>query len=168
MLKKLSSKNDEYVIVHIDEDNWSACYTKKKEDGFIEALIQKGVSEKNIHILKIKDISSVEKETVRMLEIYPNIKGVFVSTSKVFCIARVIEAHDLNLALIGYDLNQENIEYLKSSLIDFIIYQNPQLEASTAITLLLDHLAFQKKIPRVKNFPIEIIIKENHQEYLTL
>lgn len=166
LLKKLLNDGDEYLIVHIDEDIHNAKHIQEKEDGFIDYLIDNDELTEQIHTLKVKDPRLVEKLMVGALEERPKIKGVFVSTSKVFYVAQVLETYKLDVSLLGYDLIKENVDALKSDLIDFIIFQNPGLQASTAITLLLDHLAFKKEIPKIKYLPIEIAVKENYLDYI--
>ncbi|MCU4177277.1 substrate-binding domain-containing protein [Carboxylicivirga sp. N1Y90] len=167
LLAKLLKAGDEYLLVHIDEDIHNAKHIQEKEDGFLDYFSESGGRNPNIHTLKIEDTKELEKRLLGVLDDHPEIKGIFVSTSKVYYVAELVHSYNLNVHVLGYDLIKENVDFLNSGHIDFIIYQNPGLQASTAISLLLDHLAFKKEIPKLKYLPIEIAIKENYMDYIT-
>jgi LacI family transcriptional regulator len=65
-----------------------------------------------------------------MMEILRNdsLKGIFVSTSKGTAVAAsFVEGHGKNdVRVIGYDILQDNLKYLRSGAIDFLINQNPK------------------------------------------
>lgn len=166
LLTKLTNEEDEYLIVHINEDIHNAKHIQEKEGGFLAYFSESVDNDGKVHALKINDSIELEKKLLGVLDKHPLIKGIFVSTSKVYYVAELVQSYKLNMHVLGYDLIKENVEHVKSGVIDFIIYQNPGLQASTAITLLLDHLAFRKDIPKFKYLPIEIAIKENYMDYI--
>lgn len=166
LLYKLVGQKVEYLIIHIDEDIANAKHMQEKETGFNKFLANKGLNTDNIKVLKVNSPAKVEKDLLKIIETHPQIKGVFVTTSKVHYVADVIEAYGLDIKLVGYDLIDENIQHLESENIDFLIYQNPRQQASNGISILVDHLAFKKEVPKEKLLPIEIIIKENFRNYL--
>ncbi len=166
LLKKVINEDDEYLIIHIDEDISNAKHLQEKENGFKNYLIESSVDEAKIKVLKVANLKSIEKLLLGMLDQFPKIKGIFVTTSKVHYVADVAEAYSLDITLIGYDLIKENRTHLKKGNIEFLIYQNPTLQASNAITMLVDHMAFKKEIPKLKLLPIEIVIKENYRDYV--
>ena len=168
LLKKVLGEDDGYLIIHIHEDITNAKHIQEKENGFIDYLTGKGVEKSKIRILKVNNHKMIEKQMIAMLDEFPEVRGVYVTTSKVHYVADVIEAYALDLVLIGYDLIDENRKHLKQGNIEFLIYQNPGLQASSAITLLLDHLAFKKEVPKIKLLPIEIVIKENYRDYTAM
>ncbi len=71
-----------------------------------------------------------------------------------------------NKYLIGYDLITENLKFLQSGIIDFLIFQNPGLQANLGISYLIDLLVFEKEMPTKKLLPIEIVMKENYENYI--
>ena len=166
LLKRLLKVEDEYLIVHIDEDISNAKHMQEKEKGTIHYLTSNNIERDKIKVLKVANRKSIEKQLLTLLDKFPKIKGVIVTTSKVHYVADVIEAYKLNLILLGYDLVSDNLEHLKKGNIEFLIFQNPGLQASSAINLLVDHLAFNKNVPKQKLLPIEIVIKENYSYFL--
>ncbi|MGQ1784545.1 MULTISPECIES: LacI family DNA-binding transcriptional regulator [unclassified Saccharicrinis] len=165
LLKKVVGKADEYLIVHIDVDISNARHIQEKENGFVNFMAQNNIGADKIKKLTINNPKVMEKELMALLDKFPKIKGVYVTTSKVYYIADIIEAYSLDLKLIGYDLIDENRSHLKKGNIEFLIYQNPGLQASSALSLLVDYLAFKKDVPKQKLLPIEIVIKENYKDY---
>jgi LacI family transcriptional regulator len=71
-----------------------------------------------------------------------------------------------NLHIIGYDLIDENVSYLKQGAIDFIIYQNQKRQAFLGIKSLIEYFLFQKEIPEKILLPIAIVNAENAADYL--
>jgi len=62
---------------------------------------------------------------------------------------------------------QENLKYLKTGAISFLINQNPKRQAFQGISHMVNHfLFFKKEIPRTELFPLEVITKENVDSYL--
>ncbi len=166
LLKRLLKKEDEYLIVHIDEDISNAKHMQEKEKGILRYLTTNNIELDNIKIIKVANRRSIEKQMLALLDKFPKIKGVIVTTSKVHYVADVIEAYKLDLVLVGYDLVKDNLEHLQKGNIEFLIFQNPGLQANSAINLLVDHLAFNKNVPKQKLLPIEIIVKENYSYFL--
>ncbi|MDP4204678.1 MAG: LacI family DNA-binding transcriptional regulator [Bacteroidota bacterium] len=90
------------------------------------------------------------------------IHGIFVTNSKVYRIARLLEKKDLRgIRLIGYDLLPKNTEFLKKGVIDFLINQRPEEQGYNALTTLFDHVVGRKTVEAINFTPIDIITKEN-------
>ena len=98
----------------------------------------------------------------------PKLKGIFVSTSKASSlIASTIEKEGKNgVKLIGYDMLEENIRYMKRGTIHFLINQNPKRQAFLGINHLVGHLILHKPAPQSDLLPLEIITRENLDSYL--
>jgi len=71
-----------------------------------------------------------------------------------------------DIRLIGYDLLEENLKYLRSGIIDFLINQNPKRQALLGISHLVNHLMFKKSAPSMELFPLEVITQQNVDSYL--
>jgi len=105
-----------------------------------------------------------------MMQLLENdaLKGIFVSTSKGTAVAAsFVEKHGKNdIRMIGYDILQDNLKYLRSGAIDFLINQNPKRQALLGISHLVNHLMFKKAAPVLDLFPLEIITQQNVDSYL--
>ena len=75
--------------------------------------------------------------------------------------------HKSDLKLIGYDMLDENIHYMRKGVINFLIHQNPKRQAFLGINHLVGHLILKKQAPAHDLLPLEIISPENINSYLT-
>jgi LacI family transcriptional regulator len=96
----------------------------------------------------------------------PEIKGIFVTNSRVFHVARFLESEKIkNINLIGYDLTSENIPYLEKEIITFLINQKPVEQLYRAIITLFNKIVLKKEVPKEILLPIDIVTKENLKYY---
>ena len=68
-------------------------------------------------------------------------------------------------ALVGYDLLQKNVEYLKSGEVNYLIGQRPGLQGYCGVKALCNHIVFKKPVTAVKYMPIDVLMKENIDFY---
>lgn len=94
------------------------------------------------------------------------VKGIFVTNSQVYHIAKYIEQTGRkDIRIIGHDLLKENVDYLKEGIVDFLICQRPEEQGYNSVYTLFDHV-IQKKPVKTDNFTsIDIITKENVDYY---
>lgn len=155
------------AIVHIDEDIENSVHILEKEKGFIEYLKEQNKDFKTITMSLSDPLEKTFHKQIAVLCNTPNLKGIFVSTSKAFCIAaHVKELNQKGIRLIGYDLIPENLTYLKSGEITFLINQNPKRQAFLGFRCLANHLLFKKEVQSIDLLPLEIITAENLESYL--
>jgi LacI family transcriptional regulator len=157
------------VVLHINEDLDNSIHLAEKERGFREYFEGKVEDKYKIETLNITDPAhEVDENQLKSFLNNEDIKGVFVSTSKgTYLIAAFLERHDKSeIKLIGYDLLQENIKYLKKGYIDFLIHQNPRQQALMGISHLVGNLVLKRVPPAEELLPLEIISKENLESYL--
>lgn len=156
------------AVLHIDEDIHDSVHLLEKERGFREFFKEK--SKMNFSIVdfsfNFKDPSFSER--LKELLSDPSLRGIFVSTSKGTSVAAsYLEKHGKNdIRLIGYDMLEENLKYLRSGIIDFLINQNPKRQASLGISHLVNYLMFKKNAPDTDLFPLEIITQQNVDSYI--
>ena len=132
--------------------------------GFEEYFLDKQVKTTSFSIVfesldKKKDVSS---KINSILESNPEIKGVFVPSSRVSVISNSIKnINENDLKIIGFDTTDQNIKCLKNDKITFLISQKSFNQGYKSVLHISDFL-FRKIIPERKSFsPIEIITKEN-------
>lgn len=155
------------AVLHIDEDIHESLHLLEKEKGFREYFSTKGGG------FELVDFTLNPKEqgfNDQLTELFadPSLKGVFVSTSKGTAVAARLlkETGKRRIRLIGYDLLEENLRYLKDGIIDFLINQNPKRQVSLGISHLVNQLMFGRTAPEKELFPLEIITTENVSSYL--
>jgi LacI family transcriptional regulator len=99
--------------------------------------------------------------------IHSNIKAAITFNSKVHRMAMHLQVlHQTHVRLIGYDLLEQNVLYLKQGVIDFLIAQRPDKQAYCSIRDLCRELIFKQEIKKINYVPIDILLKENIEDYL--
>lgn len=165
-LLDLLSDDGQFVIIHINESYENAVHMQEKERGFRKYFAENGVQDTNIITLKLKN-PSIDTNLIDFLSENHKVKGVFITTSKAYQIAKIIaDNQHKKVAIIGYDLIDENVTYLKQGTIDFLIHQNPKRQAYLGVTCLIDHFIFSKEIPKKTLLPIDIVNSENASFYM--
>lgn len=109
--------------------------------------------------ITIKD-SDVSQLT---LEMFKNISSIFVPNSRAYIVAQFLEQQNIKgVRIIGYDLLKENIVYLNSGIIDFLINQKPEEQGYTGINYLYKKIILQENLDATHFMPLDIIVKENY------
>jgi LacI family transcriptional regulator len=165
LLDSISDKG-QIAIIHIDETYKNAIHMQEKERGFRNYFDTKENSEYTITTLKLKN-PNVEINFNTFLNENPDLSGIFVTTSKAYQVAKIINNTKHNkIGIVGYDLIDENVTNLNNGVIDFLIHQNPKRQAYLGITSLVEHFLFNKEIPETILLPIDIINSENANFYM--
>ncbi len=150
------------LVLHMEEEFENAIHMQQKEIGFREYFSGRYPTA-NIQTLNIKtgNPESIADQIDRGIS--GQVDGIFVTTSKAFLLGE--NGIDLGVPVIGYDLLEKNIHYLKSGKIKFLIYQNPRLQAFQGLSLLSDQVIKKAENPMEIFLPIEIISPENVSSY---
>lgn len=157
------------AVLHINEDLGNSIHLAEKERGFRD-YFEKHHGKFDIRTYNLYNPSEVTlDEQLSDLVNEQELKGIFVSTSKgTYVMAAFIERiHKSDLKLIGYDMLDENIHYMRKGVINFLIHQNPKRQAFLGINHLVGHLILKKQAPAHDLLPLEIISPENINSYLT-
>ena len=96
-----------------------------------------------------------------------NIKGAITFNSKVYRLAMHLAAlNHADVRLIGYDLLDKNIDYLKQDVVSYLIAQRPDKQAYFTVRDMCRELIFKQEIKKINYVPIDILIKENIEDYM--
>jgi LacI family transcriptional regulator len=102
-----------------------------------------------------------------VLSTHKNIKSAITFNSKVHRLAMHLQdLNQTNIRLIGYDLPEQNVKYLQQGVIDFLIAQRPDKQAYCSVRDLCRELIFKQEIKKINYVPIDILMKENIEDYL--
>lgn len=165
LMEMIVPKNREILIIHLDEVINNSIHMQLKEKGFKNYLEQESNSSYKLKTYSLQQ-SELNEKLPDLINLSNNISGIFVTTSKGYSVAKIVKNFtDLDIKIIGYDLLDENIKYLKSNDIDFLINQNPKHQSYICLTQLAEHFLFDKKIPKQKLLPIDIVNSENYDGY---
>jgi LacI family transcriptional regulator len=157
------------AVLHINEDIGNSVHLREKERGFREYFQRKEHANFDIRTFNLYNAStiSLDRQLTDLLS-EDFLKGVFVTTSKgTSVMAAFIERNDKRaIKLIGYDMLEENIRFMQKGIINFLIHQNPEMQAFLGVNHLVGHLILKKTAPVQELLPLEIISPENINSYL--
>ncbi len=92
--------------------------------------------------------------------------GIFVTNSRVHKVASFFKKHKKDkLILVGYDLLDDNTDYLKNGIIDFLICQRPEDQGYRSAMAMFNYLLNEKLTGKINYSPIDIVLKENIDHY---
>ncbi|MDB5117313.1 MAG: LacI family transcriptional regulator [Mucilaginibacter sp.] len=157
------------LIAHIDEETTNSAHLIKKEQGFRNFFIQNVLSEK-YHILRTElnraDFAQFTAQLDNIVQNTPDLKSIFVTTSKAYEICAYLEQRGIrSIKIIGYDLLPKNIHFLNKGFISFLINQNPKGQGYWGVRYLAKHVVFKKPVPQLKYLPLDVVTKENLNYY---
>lgn len=156
------------AVLHLDEDIHNSVHLLEKERGFRDYFKKKNSLAFEIQELSLRPNENDFEYNLECLLNDAHLIGIFVSTSKG---TSVVASHlektgKKQIRLIGYDILEENLKYLRNGTIDFLINQNPKRQAFLAISHLGNHFIFKKRAPERDLFPLEVITQQNVESYL--
>lgn len=158
-----------YAILHIYDDIETSKFLSEKEKGFKDYFKEQG--DKGYKVISVdlnySHVTTLEKELLELLS-NPVLKGILVTTSTgARIVSKMLEKKGKNgIWLVAYDLLKDNIHYLRSGTIDFLINQNSKRQAYVGIRQLANHLLFKRQVVSNYLFPLEIISRKNLESFL--
>jgi len=163
LIDKLVDKKATAVVLHLDEE----ANMKLRENGFKTYFKEKKSTDKiRTFSLKTSDKEVFKKLANDLLNSNSKISAIFVTNSKAHKFIEAIDDSRKDIVIVGYDLLNENIDFLKKGSIDFLIHQKPKRQAYLGVGYLAEHFLFGKPIPEKKLLPIDIITPDNVMYYL--
>lgn len=169
-LIRFGVKRGKVLLVNISTEIHAYHHLLRKEEGFRAYITDTNKKDNIIQIEKV-DITvttdqAVGKAIGAVLDIHPDILAIFVTNSRVRSVAKYLRKRRLGkLTLIGYDLVNENIGYLREGTIDFLIGQKPEEQGYLGLMALFQAVVLDRKIAQSQYMPIDIITKENVEFY---
>ncbi len=156
------------LLVNLDADSPSAQHLMDKERGFRNYFDQHPDHHCQVVTLNFPHYHQPEallaflKDTFQE---YPNLAGIFVTNSRAYKIVPCLKHLQQDVVLVGFDLINENLDYLRSGEIDFLINQNPVLQGYLGIMNIINHLLRQQEIVPLQYLPLDIVVVENCEYY---
>ncbi len=157
-------KHSEVVVVNFTSDLENHLHFKKREEG-LRAFLADQSFRGSIRSLNIGPRDELLLSHTLYEHLHHRTRGLFV-TSSAHKVARSIrKIRREKLMFVGYDLTPDNVHYLNQGIIDVLLCQKPVAQGYGAMRALFDHLVRKKEIKREHPMPIEIIVKENYNDY---
>ncbi|MDP2890264.1 MAG: substrate-binding domain-containing protein [Bacteroidota bacterium] len=162
-------ENSSILVLHFAKERDNMNHLVQREKGFYEYFNTNLTSgKKKLITLEISDPNDIacQNQITDQLKSNPEVKGIFVTNSQVYYLARLIEETNISgIRVIGHDLINENINFLKKGIVDFLICQRPEEQGYKAIITLFEHLVLKKEVNNENYTSIDIITKENLDYY---
>ncbi|MCF6222462.1 MAG: LacI family DNA-binding transcriptional regulator [Flavobacteriaceae bacterium] len=152
------------LLINLLSNSKNQNHLSQRSDGFRSFFKDKNRNG-NIVELDIYDLGEMEifSNFTNIFKDISNIQAIFVTNSKVHIIAKYLLNYqsDQNIILVGFDLIEQNISYLKNETIDYLISQNPIEQGYQSIMKLFQTTILKETSNKITYLPIDIIIKEN-------
>lgn len=162
-------ENSSILILHFAKQLDNMNHLVQREKGFYEYFQSVNQNKKrNLITLEIPDPNDPAATDIIRTTILskPEIKGIFVTNSQVYYLGRILEQLEPSgIRVIGHDLINENITFLKKGVVDFLICQRPEEQGYRAIISLFEYLILKKEVNNENYTSIDIITKENLDYY---
>lgn len=155
---------EELLVVRIVEKEDNHSHFLARERGFNNFFRHQN---RIIHHYAAENLNdkALKAALVHFINTHNRVKGIFVSNA-IHKVASIFEEEGIhNVKLIGYDLIEENVAYLKKGVINFLINQKPQYQAYLGIKLLYEYLVLKRPIEKSYFMPLDILMKTNIDYY---
>lgn len=156
------------AVMHIHENIENSIHLKIKERGFRNYFEELNTPDFEICTYTFLDVNESFELQIGDCIANNDLKGLYIPTSSGASItARALEKHNKQeTVVIGYDLLEENIKFLKKGTINFLINQNPRHQALQGLRYLANTLLLGLEIPCEDLLPLEIVTRQNYQSFL--
>jgi LacI family transcriptional regulator len=169
LLLEQIKRNDDVAIFYFNrKGDYKSTQVSKREEGFCD-YIRKHSHRGEIHPVKIDADEDSDNEAVlaSFFTDHPRVKAGIIFNSRAYFLCKYLERQDAtkDFKLIGYDVLDDNISFLKSGLITHLIAQRPEVQGLHAVKALFRHLAMKEEIEPVNYMPIDVLVSENIAYY---
>lgn len=160
----VTPENGDILIVNIARNIQNIHHLSNRIKGFMSWFERSGHNRGQKINISIPDPSSgsIKKAMDKAFDDNPGISSVFMSGSKSYLIASyLMESGYSNVNLVGYDLLERNIKFLRSGTIKFLIGQRPEEQSHKAVRKLFEFLSLNRIPERIEYLPVDIVTSEN-------
>lgn len=156
------------------------CYNTKKDTKVLILKITREIENTSVYLQRIKgfysyfernkEYSEFQFSEIQIkgsgknqlnIEMFKEINTVFIPNSRAYIVAEYLKANSLSIKVIGYDLLERNLKFLKDGYIDFLINQKPEQQGYLGVEHLYKKVVLKENVEETNYMPLEIIIKEN-------
>ncbi len=161
--------NAQVVVIRTKRKGAESNQTIARKNGFMHFISENGLS--NIELLNIEMTDDDENTNFELLrevfDLNSNIKAAITFNSKVCRLAKHLKTlNRIDVRLIGYDLLEENVKYLKNDVVSYLLAQRPDKQAYLTVRDMCAELIFKQKVKKINHVPIDILMKENIEYYM--
>jgi LacI family transcriptional regulator len=165
----VTPKYGDILVANIARNISNVHHLNKRTNGFLSYFEKPGPHRGKIITLNIPDPSSktINSELDKAIKKNPGIRTIFVTGSKSYLIAAYLEEKkSLAINLIGYDLLESNVKYMKAGITRFLLGQRPEEQSYKAVKKLFEFLSLNRIPEKIEYLPVDIITSENVDFFL--
>jgi len=169
LIDLVTPENRDILVVTIARNIRNVHHLSNRTEGFMSYFRRPGKNKGKKIIINIPDPSSVVVKTAidKAFVENPGIGSIFITGSRSYLIATYLEKKGLkSINLIGYDLLDSNVRFLKSGTTRFLIGQRPEEQTYKGIKKLFEYLSLHKIPERIEYLPVDIVTSENVDFFL--
>ncbi len=159
-------KGEAALLLNLSKGSTNAHHLLEKEEGFRDYFRTKPNSQIKIIKYDFEHFSNTQKLALfldNLLHLQPDIRGIFITNSRSYHVVEALPTTTAEqLIIVGFDLIEQNIQFLGQNKINFLINQNSFQQGYLGVMTLFDHFILRKKILLNQFLPLDIIVKENH------
>jgi len=157
------TEHKDILIVNISKNLDNTQHLNSRNQGFLSYFMDTGRNSglkisTELHSYAADDI---DEKLDPIFRNNPGIGAVMVSSAKTYAIASYLERRNRkDIILVGYEVFDKNIHYMKKGYINFLIRQRSHEQGVKAVEKLFNYLA-HNRIPEKKEYqPVDIINRE--------
>jgi LacI family transcriptional regulator len=157
------------LVINIARNLQNVHHLSNRTQGFLSYFQKSGKNKRKIIDINISDPSpgNVRIGIDKVFKENPGIGSIFISGSKSYQIASYLEEKGLkSINLIGYDLLDQNVKYLKLGITRFLIGQRPEEQTYKAVKKLFEFLSLNKVPEKIEYLPVDVVTSENVDFFL--
>ena len=160
----ITPEKGDILIVTIARNIKNVHHLIHRSEGFMSYFEKSGRNIGKKIILNIPDPSpdAVKSSMDQAFTEHPGIGSIFITGSRSYLIALYLEKKRIkSVDLIGYDLLDANVKFLKSGITRFLIGQRPEEQTYKGIKKLFEYISMHKIPDKIEYLPIDIVTSEN-------
>ncbi len=152
-----------FLVVNISRGDKVHINNLQREQGFRSFFKEKGLKNNIITISnRLENLADFVDELKEFRIGRNEIHGVFVTNSRSSFVVEALNLLDQNnVKIIGFDLNEKNVDYLNQEKIHFLIDQKPGLQSERAVDVAFRAIAYGIHETGDLAMPVEVVLKEN-------
>jgi len=157
-------RHAEVIIVNFTSDLENHIHLKNREKG-LRKFLKNHDFRGMVNSLNISPKDELLLTHTLYKSLHHKTRGLF-ATSSAHKVARCIQEIGKNKILfVGYDLTPDNVFYLNNSIIDVLLCQKPMAQGYEGLMALFNYFVRKKHLKKDHSMPIEIVVKENYNDY---
>ena len=161
--------DDEVIVLNLAHEISNAPHYTDKVKGLIDYFKEHKTKHINVSWYEFDDFLNDNVLLKRFKETqnkHPEMKGIFFTNSRAYRLLDLLQREEVEkYKIIGFDMIEPNLKYLKNGEIDFIINQNPFNQGYNGLMNFVNHFIHNREIKQQEYLPLDIVVKENVEFY---